>query len=1079
MHRKILPGIVLMLIPLLLFAIAPESKRNMQPGYPYNPGAGAKGEITYKPADWWMIAWVGIGNVTDYMISNTCQGGGPFVRPPDWEYFDGSFPFWSQDVYPDLRGLACEYPAGSDQFYTYAAGLWVNALCPIIEDGDTIEWVPKCIETAYASDLGAMSIPEVEDIGGNDYSYLGLCFSTQRIRQGTGAGDYLFAQPGSEPESYQARWPFADMLINAKRPDSSTWVDPEKGDVISLEDTYAVAGDYIPSGDATTIWIRDAGPYAGTQLGLRIEERTYCWNYPYNDAYFFINWKIKNMNPYRLKDVYVAHFMDNDIGAGIDDSDQGAWDDMMGFDRTLNLTYSYDSDGYEPGWMTKAGYVGGVMCESPYGNGLTGVQTWLYGDPIDEDLQDALRHEYMARTSFMTWSIPRDIRQLASSGPFDLAPFGESGDEVDFTVAIVVGETLDELKERARYALTQFENGYLGFSPPPSPTVEIVPADETVYLSWDTSPESYICPMSGECTFEGYRIYRSLTGIAGDWELLSDFDIVGSQTKDTVLVKYQRGVTNAQIEFLDFIRGFDTLLTTSLYTIDFDAEDHFGVYNVTEQTPYHYEPHAEDSGGGYCIKETMTSDAYETDPGYISESIIYMDGFYVSIRDGEYDPSQPGADIDPNAGDQFTIRSFKGDKHGNDFGLQRYYVDEDLIDGVTYYYSVNSYSRPLPHYGVEELESGMTGKKYWAIPRKEAADYQFPQQPEIVRIGGSGDIRFEAHIANPNEVLDTDYKLRFGTTHPGTDSADFWQLVRVEEDSEEVILIDSSTYINFESTPIIDGLSFQVATVLRPVIDTERVIDELETGWIWGSSDFDFVFTPVSDLVVEPRNNYLIIFSDTGSYDYYGRKTPFEVWNVNTEEPADFFYTGGENSIYPDPNPISINIIVSWGPPRVYITMNALQKDSAFSHPDTGDIYLVKLLIRSTTDDEFTVQTTSKRPKGTYTLEDIRVVPNPYYVSAVWDGPSEFERKVYFQGLPSKCAIRIFNSAGLLLRKIEHDETVATYFRPDVMGEEEVQGSHAWDLKTDGGYEVTSGLFIYQVVTPDGKEKVGKFAVVR
>ncbi|MCK4256621.1 hypothetical protein KAX35_07015, partial [candidate division WOR-3 bacterium] len=78
MNKKILLAIAVILIPTILLALPPDSKLNMQLREPYNPGAGTKGEITYKPADWWMIAWIGMGNVTDYMISNTLQGGGPF-----------------------------------------------------------------------------------------------------------------------------------------------------------------------------------------------------------------------------------------------------------------------------------------------------------------------------------------------------------------------------------------------------------------------------------------------------------------------------------------------------------------------------------------------------------------------------------------------------------------------------------------------------------------------------------------------------------------------------------------------------------------------------------------------------------------------------------------------------------------------------------------------------------------------------------------------------------------------------------------------------------------------------------------
>ncbi|MCK4596341.1 hypothetical protein KAT73_06125, partial [candidate division WOR-3 bacterium] len=268
---------------------------------------------------------------------------------------------------------------------------------------------------------------------------------------------------------------------------------------------------------------------------------------------------------------------------------------------------------------------------------------------------------------------------------------------------------------------------------------------------------------------------------------------------------------------------------------------------------------------------------------------------------------------------------------------------------------------------------------------------------------------------------------------------------------------------------------------LRPEIDRERVIDDEETGWIKGNSDFDFEFTPVSNLSVEPRYNYHIIFSDTGSYDSYGRKAPFEVWNINRGGPPEsFIYSGDSTSIYP-PGPGRNAWILITDTTEGFDWRLRLDAplDSAFSHPEIGDIYLLKVLIRTTVNDEFTVITTSKKEKDGYKLEDIKVVPNPYYVSAVWDGPSEYERKIYFQGIPSECTIRIFNVAGLLLREIEHDETIATYFRPDIMGDEKEQGAHAWDLKTNGGYEVTSGLYIYQVITPDGKEMVGKFAVVR
>ena len=39
-----------------------------------------------------MLSWIGTGNLTTYTISNTGQNG-YFEPPPDWDEYDGEFPF--------------------------------------------------------------------------------------------------------------------------------------------------------------------------------------------------------------------------------------------------------------------------------------------------------------------------------------------------------------------------------------------------------------------------------------------------------------------------------------------------------------------------------------------------------------------------------------------------------------------------------------------------------------------------------------------------------------------------------------------------------------------------------------------------------------------------------------------------------------------------------------------------------------------------------------------------------------------------------------------------------------------------
>jgi len=94
----------------------------------------------------------------------------------------------------------------------------------------------------------------------------------------------------------------------------------------------------------------------------------------------------------------------------------------------------------------------------------------------------------------------------------------------------------------------------------------------------------------------------------------------------------------------------------------------------------------------------------------------------------------------------------------------------------------------------------------------------------------------------------------------------------------------------------------------------------------------------------------------------------------------------------------------------------------------------------------------------------INVFPNPYYGV----NPQElnkYQRFVTFNHLPRKATIRIFNLAGVMVRRITRER--------DSQFEQ-------WDLKNEGGLPVGSGLYIAHVDMPDlGVTKILKIAVVQ
>ena len=105
-----------------------------------------------------------------------------------------------------------------------------------------------------------------------------------------------------------------------------------------------------------------------------------------------------------------------------------------------------------------------------------------------------------------------------------------------------------------------------------------------------------------------------------------------------------------------------------------------------------------------------------------------------------------------------------------------------------------------------------------------------------------------------------------------------------------------------------------------------------------------------------------------------------------------------------------------------------------------------------------------KRPAGE-SLEDIRVVPNPYHISSrdFQYGVSAPDR-LMFLNIPPKCKIRIFTERGDLIDTIEHTDG---------------SGDEAWNSITSSRQVIVSGLYIAHFEVPGGGSTIRKFTVVR
>ena len=115
----------------------------------------------------------------------------------------------------------------------------------------------------------------------------------------------------------------------------------------------------------------------------------------------------------------------------------------------------------------------------------------------------------------------------------------------------------------------------------------------------------------------------------------------------------------------------------------------------------------------------------------------------------------------------------------------------------------------------------------------------------------------------------------------------------------------------------------------------------------------------------------------------------------------------------------------------------------------------------------------------------VGVYPNPYRVNAAWDGSTSKTRKLNFYNLPPKSEVRIYSLAGEVVAQFSHDaDTYQGDIRwfDDFGGESRLQpgGEHSWDLLSDNGLSLSSGLYLFSVKdTESGDVQTGKFAIIR
>ena len=182
----------------------------------------------------------------------------------------------------------------------------------------------------------------------------------------------------------------------------------------------------------------------------------------------------------------------------------------------------------------------------------------------------------------------------------------------------------------------------------------------------------------------------------------------------------------------------------------------------------------------------------------------------------------------------------------------------------------------------------------------------------------------------------------------------------------------------------------------------------------------------------------------------------------------------GNVGLFVDPDSILYFILqprlrVPVSVPPQFDTLNAR---AVLTGPKNGFDYFYYVTVVDTTvnGEDLTLRSDGQvgplRPTGgpvASNLEVIRVLPNPYVFHADWDLPDK--RKIRWIRLPGKCSIEVYSVAGDRVVVLQHNN-------PQDDGQD-------WDVKNGQGNDVSSGIYIWRVSTPDGRERVGRMTIVR
>jgi hypothetical protein len=751
-------------------------------------------------------------------------------------------------------------------------------------------------------------------------------------------------------------------------------------------------------------------------LGIQINQTGYAYGIKFAQNMIFYKFEIINKSNNSYTGMYFDMYMDEDVGDASGGSPEYE-DDLVGIDTTRNLAYMYDSKGYSLDWNSKTGFMGVAFLKTPQVNGkelgMTDCHYMVYDYDVDID---TVQYGYMSGNRSL-------YNSSLSTKYFHVA----SGQNIHFDDPSQLPATGGDL-------LYNMSSGPYDINPNDTLTfyTALIAGDDIAGLN-----NSYL--QAKNTLVANFELPKApdrptLAGVPGDQKAILYWDNAAELSIDSF-------TGEADFEGYRIYRSKDKGVTWDKIA-DFDKKNSIGNNtgiqyslidsNVINGFEYWYSITAYDRGSdlvpslespiGNNLQSVNTVSVIPRSNAIGREPVSAVSVLHYGAGISNYSLNVDPIDKESLAGNLY------------DAGFSYLILKEigNLKTAVSLHITDSSLTKPY-RYGISFITAtsvNLVNLTTGEIIGKTGLGYPSGGRTFVLSTEG-----FSVTLTD-DPAAPSQYRPEAG------DLITINFAVNVVKNNADSVLSLRPFEIG-QKQAIDDGVIFSLAP--------PQIIQNISR--VGGTDNLDLTFSvDNSSLII--NETYLI--STTG----YGSDSTGEGFINLLIRNSHGDTVAVTDSLY-DQNTFTFG------------GLSGTVKFNSKTPPKAGNLFSVqtiKPVLPNILDKyKFAIKGSAiNTVRQTCEMNKIRVVPNPYIVSSLYEselGELRLEplRQIQFINLPANCTIYIFTVAADLVKTLYHNSQ---------------GGTEVWDLRTESGREVAPGVYIYAVKT-DQRQYMERFAIIK